>query len=70
MDRKGQGGDWKLETGNWRSNAITSLEGHGKMICSGHSTKGTRASRSRTGGGGERAGVRGEEMVSRFLQTF
>jgi hypothetical protein len=49
--------------------AITSLEGYGKMSCSGRSTKGTGASRSGTGGGGERAGVRWEEMASRLLSV-
>jgi hypothetical protein len=49
--------------------AITSLEGYGKTICSGRSTKGTGASRSRTGGGGEMAGVRWEEMASRLLRA-
>ena len=39
--------------------AITSLEGYGKMICSG----------SGTGGGGERARVGWEEMVSRLLRA-
>src|SRR6267154_3004994 len=49
--------------------AITSLEGYGEMICSGRSTKGKGASRSETGGGGERAGVRWEEMAARFLSA-
>ena len=49
--------------------AITSLEGYGKMICSGRFAKETGASRSGTGGGGERAGVRWEEMASRLLRA-
>ena len=51
--------------------AITSLEGYGKleMICSGRSREGTRASRSGTGGGGERAGMRWGEMASRLLRA-
>src|ERR1700755_1053304 len=49
--------------------AITSLEGYGKTICSGRSTKGTGASRSGTGGGGEMAGVRWGEMASRLLSA-
>jgi hypothetical protein len=48
--------------------AITSLEGYGKMIFSGRSMKGTGASRSGAGGGGERAGVR-REMASRLLSV-
>jgi hypothetical protein len=62
-------GKGEAKTGNWRSMAITSLEGYGIMICSGRSTKGTGASRSGTGGGGERAGVRWEEMAPRLLSA-
>jgi hypothetical protein len=54
------------KTRGWRSMANRR---EGEMISSGSSTKGTGASRSGTGGGGGREGIRWEEMMSRLLSA-
>ena len=60
------------KAGGWRSirsMAMRPAEGYGGIISSGRPTKGAGASRSAIGGGGERAGIRWEEMTPRFLSV-
>jgi hypothetical protein len=49
--------------------AMRPAEGKGERISSGSSTKGAAASRSKIGGGGERVGIRWEEMTPRVLRA-